>query len=256
MDLTAEYGHILLLAGTFEARVLAGKLADTFPDTRLTVSFAGAVSDLPELNAPMRVGGFGGVKGLQSYLASEKVTLILDATHPYAAQMSWNAFTAASHLKVRLIRLDRPHWKPQTGDTWQSVASLEEASRTFPRGARVFLSVGRKDVAAFYRRTDVFVLARMIEPPTLPPPAGWQVLLSRPPKDVFREVQLLRDNEITHVVSKNSGGASSYAKIEAARTLGLPVIMIDRPSLPASETAASSEALMDLLARTFTQAGR
>jgi len=239
--------HILLLAGTFEARLLARALREAFPAARLTASFAGAVSDLPDLGVPTRVGGFGGVEGLSAYLAAEAVTVLVDATHPFAAQMSRNAAASAAATGTALLRLERPAWKPADGDDWQQLASLGEASKALPSSARAFLSVGRKEIGLFTHRNDLFALARMIEPPATALPDRWQLVLARPPQSADEEIALFQAHRITHLVTKNSGGTRAHAKIEAARRLGLPVLMVERPSLPEAETAGSVEDLVTRL---------
>lgn len=239
--------HILLLAGTFEARLLARALAEQFPAARVTASLAGAVSDLPDLGVPTRVGGFGGTKGLEAYLKAEAVTVLIDATHPFAAQMSRNAAAAATAAGTALLRLQRPAWRPVDGDTWQAMASLEEAKSVLPAEARVFLSVGRKDIGLFTHRSDLFGLARMIEPPGADLPDHWHLVLARPAHMADEEIALLERHRITHLVTKNSGGTRAYAKIEAARRLGLPVLMVERPALPEAETADSVEDILKRL---------
>ncbi|MES0883033.1 cobalt-precorrin-6A reductase [Roseibium sp. SCP14] len=239
--------HILLLAGTQEARQLAGRIAAEFPQLRLTASFAGAVRDLPDLGVPTRVGGFGGVDGLVRFLRSESINLIIDATHPFAAQMSRNAALAAETLSIPVIRLERPAWQAGPRDLWQSVASMNEAANALAPGARAFLAIGRKEIQAFTKRSDIYGLARMIEPPSPPLPASWDLILTRPPHSADEEAELFRARHITHVVTKNSGGERSYAKIEAARHLQLPVIMIERPKLP---EVNSVPAIMELLDKT------
>lgn len=241
--------HILLLAGTHEARLLARTLAERFPDTRLTASFAGAVSDLPDLGVPTRVGGFGGAEGLSAYLEAEAVTVLIDATHPFAAQMSRNAVAAAERTRTPLIRLERPAWTAGAGDTWQHFACLEDAAAALPSEARVFLSVGRKDIGLFTHRTDLFGLARMIEPPAEPLPDHWRLILARPPQSAKEEAGLLQGNRISHLVTKNSGGARAHAKIEAARQLGLPVLMIDRPQISGGLVSPNLDGLLGQLAR-------
>lgn len=229
--------HILLLAGTFEARQLARELAACFTGSRLTASFAGAVKDLPDLGVPARVGGFGGVAGLSAFLREEHVALVIDATHPFAAQMSRNASEACRALRLPLIRLERPAWTALPDDDWMHFGSMQDAAQALPEDARAFLAVGRKEIGQFTWREDIHCLARMIEAPRQPLPAGWDLILKRPPQSSLEETDLLRKHGITHVVTKNSGGGRSYAKIEAARMLGLPVFMIDRPQLPEAETA-------------------
>nr|WP_319385689.1 cobalt-precorrin-6A reductase [uncultured Roseibium sp.] len=229
--------HILLLAGTFEARQLAMELAACFASARLTASFAGAVKDLPDLGVPARVGGFGGVAGLSAFLRAEHVTLVIDATHPFAAQMSRNTSEACRALRLPLIRLERPGWTALPDDDWMHFGSMRDAAQALPENARAFLAVGRKEIRQFTWREDIHCLARMIETPRQPLPGGWDLILQRPPQSSLQEADLLRRHGITHVVTKNSGGGRSYAKIEAARMLKLPVFMIDRPQLPEAETA-------------------
>ncbi|MEP3046771.1 MAG: cobalt-precorrin-6A reductase [Roseibium sp.] len=247
--LTTERHHVLLLAGTFEARQLAKQLADTFPNLRLTASFAGVVRDLPDLGVATRIGGFGGVDGLVGYATTERVSLIVDATHPFAAQMSWNVAQAAEILGVPLVRLERPEWRQEGEDQWTHVSSITDATSELPTGARAFLAVGRKEIGAFYGRADIYGLARMIEPPTEPLPTHWDLILSRPPLEVADECDHFRKHRITHVVTKNSGGTRAFAKLEAARRLSLPIIMIDRPRLPAADTAVTTDKIVKYLTR-------
>ncbi|MEP3430143.1 MAG: cobalt-precorrin-6A reductase [Roseibium sp.] len=238
--MTADQHHILLLAGTLEARQLVKQITGAFPDFQLTASFAGVVRDLPDLGVPTRIGGFGGVDGLVDYACAESVSLIIDATHPFAAQMSWNALKVAEKLGLPLIRLERPKWQPGRGDQWNHVCSMADAVSEIPSGARAFLAVGRKEIGAFYKRSDIYGLVRMIEPPEQVLPSKWDLILSRPPQDLNEEIDLFRNNRITHLVTKNSGGTRSFAKIEAARQMSLPVIMIDRPDLPETDTAPNA----------------
>jgi len=239
--------HILLLAGTHEARQLARRIAERFPAARLTASFAGAVSDLPDLGVETRVGGFGGVQGLTSYLEAEAVSVLVDATHPFAVQMSRHAAEAAALADTPLIRLDRPPWTAEAGDHWQGAATLEDAAALLPAGARAFLSVGRKDISLFSHRTDLFALVRMIEPPAIPLPEGWMLILSRPPQSVDEEAALMETHRISHLVTKNSGGSRARAKILAARRLSLPVLMVARPELGGGIVSPSVDALLATL---------
>lgn len=243
----------MLLAGTFEARQLAERLKQAFPGLRITVSFAGAVKDLPALDLPTRVGGFGGVEGLCAYLRAEQVTLVIDATHPFAAQMSRNATKACQQLAQPLIRLDRPPWPVQDGDQWIEVETMAAAASALPAGAKAFLGIGRKEIGQFTQRTDLSALVRMIEPPSVPLPARWDLVLARPPRSAQDECALFRHHGITHVVTKNSGGTRAYAKIDAARMLNVPVIMINRPQLPETRTVSS---LQDMLAQVEKELAR
>jgi len=242
--------HILILAGTPEARALAHALSERFPPVRLTASFAGAVSDIPDPGIPARTGGFGGAEGLAAYLKQERVTLVIDATHPFADRISRNAVEATNDTAVPLIRFERPQWEPQAGDRWQRVSSLGEAAERLPADARAFLAIGRKEIAAFGHRTDLYALARMIEPPDVPLPRSWHLELGRPAQSAEAEEDLLRRHRITHVVSKNSGGRRSRGKIEAAKRLGLPVIMIDRPAPSGAQTRSDIEDVLRFAAKT------
>ena len=242
--MTADGPHVLLLAGTAEARQLAARLAADFPHIRLIASFAGAVSDLPDLGVPARVGGFGGVEGLIDYLTREEISLVIDATHPFAAQMSHNTWEATSRLGLPLIRLERPAWTPEPGDSWLAVSTPEAAANALPADARAFLAIGRKDIHCFAHRSDLFCLARMIEPPGIALPDHWALVLARPPQTAAEEVRLFRQHRITHVVAKNSGGGRSYPKLEAARELKLPVIMFERPELPAARVTAGIDTVV------------
>lgn len=238
---------ILLLGGTSDARQVAHFLAVSFPELRSVISFAGIVQDLPDLPLERRVGGFGGVDGLRDFLARYRVRLIIDATHPFAAQMSWNATEAAASLSVPLVRLERSAWTAQEGDRWQPAANLEDACRFLESGTRAFLAIGRKEIERFYHRKDIFALARMIEAPPSPLPEGWHLELSRPAKTVDEEIELLRGHQIAIIVCKNSGGQRSYAKLEAARLLEIPVIMIERPDLPSVPTFKTPDGLIQTI---------
>jgi precorrin-6A/cobalt-precorrin-6A reductase len=235
----ADPVHLLLLAGTAEARQLTQRLVSTFPHIRVTASFAGAVRDLPDLGVPARIGGFGGIEGLVDYLRRNAVTLVIDATHPFAAQMSEHAAAATSELGLPLIRLERPAWEPVDGDSWIRTTSMDEAAALLPEGSRAFLAIGRKEIERFAGRRGIFGLARMIEAPELSLPDHWKLILARPPQTVEEEFRLFEQHQITHVVTKNSGGSRSYPKLEAARRLALPVIMIERPALAAAQVADS-----------------
>lgn len=241
--------HILLLAGTFEARELARRLKEALPDARIIASFAGAVSSLPDLGVETRIGGFGGIEGLAAFLETHSTDLVIDATHPFAAQMSTNAVRACCMTETPLIRLERPPWREEDGDRWTRFAGLEAAAAALPAGARAFLAVGRKDIGCFTHRTDIFALARMIERPVSPLPAHWRLHLDRPSTRIEEETALLEHHGIDHVVAKNSGGTRSRAKLAAARGLGVPVLMIERPELPPAPTGTTIDEILRLSLR-------
>ena len=212
----------LILGGTAEARQLAQALG---PSAMLSLA---GVTQRPVLTSH-RAGGFGGVQGLAAYLQAEGFQAVVDATHPFAAQMSQNAFDACTQCGLPLLRLARPVW-PEA-PTWQVVASLSAAAEALPEGARVFLSVGRQSLAPFLGRAGIWCLARSIEPP-LHAPFG-VVILQRPPFSLANELELMTKHRITHLVSKNAGGKATEAKLAAAKELGVQVIMVKRPRLPA-----------------------
>ncbi len=234
---------VLILGGTTEASALARKVAS---DARLAplLSLAGRTTNPRPQPIPVRVGGFGGIEGLVKFLHGEAIDAVVDATHPYADQMSAHAVTACKETGVPLASLIRPEWTREAGDLWQVVADTDAAARVLGKEPlRVFLSLGRQDLHVFARAPQHRYLARLIERPdqtTLPP--DLRLLQARGPFDRADEERLLREECIDVLVSKNAGGAATYAKIEAARALGLPVVMIARPHKPAGVVMADVEA--------------
>ncbi|MES0196373.1 cobalt-precorrin-6A reductase [Mesorhizobium sp. M0011] len=234
--------RILILGGTTEARQLAGKLAAR---ASVTLSLAGRTESPVAQGVPVRSGGFGGADGLADYLRKEPIDLLIDATHPYAAQISANAAQAARAAGVPILALRRPGWEPVEGDRWTEVNTSGDAARALglaPR--RVFLALGRQEVAAFEAAPQHHYLVRSvdaIEPKLAVPDASY--LLARGPFREAEERALLEKQGIDVVVSKNSGGEATYGKIAAARALGLEVVMIQRPTLPDVPAAESVEAL-------------
>ncbi len=178
-----------------------------------------------------RRGGFGGVEGLGEYLQAENISALIDATHPFASQMSWNASQAAVQAGLPLLRLARPPWPVEA--SWKQCSTLQETAMHLPAGARVFLSVGSQSLEPFLERRDVWFLCRSIEPPARLP-INSELILARPPFSYADELSLLKTHKITHLVSKNAGGTATKAKLEAAATLGIKVVMVKRPQLPAA----------------------
>jgi len=219
---------VLILGGTREAAALARQLVADHPDRRVITSLAGRTLEPEPVAGELRVGGFGGPDGLADFIRRENVTRLIDATHPYARQISQNAREAAMLSGVPLDIRTRPPWQKQPGDRWIDVASETAAADAVPSGARVFLSLGRQHLAPFAKRDDLFFLLRMVDAPATPPPLTDQTLIIGKPGSALAETVLLRDHGITHVVSRNAGGTGAYGKIEAARKLRLPVIMIGR----------------------------
>ncbi len=232
--------HLLLLAGTVEARELAAALVRR-QDMRVTASLAGVTESPADLGVPTRCGGFGGAEGLAAYLRQENVDLVVDATHPFAATISANAAVACAATGTALLNVQRPEWSPTQTDDWTSVPTLATAAQTLPQGATAFLATGRNSLAAFLERPDLTLILRAIEPPDHVPPNA-TVVLARPPFSVEEEDATFRAHRVTHLVTKNSGGASGVAKLTAARRLGLPVIIIDRPPRPMGVPAVRSVA--------------
>ncbi|HKP61962.1 MAG TPA: cobalt-precorrin-6A reductase [Polyangiales bacterium] len=237
---------VLVLGGTSEGRELGERLAS---DARFAplVSFAGRTASLQRPKLPHRVGGFGGVAGLCELLQREQFDALVDATHPFAAQMSAHAVQAAERTQTPLIRLEREAWRAQAGDRWQLVPDMLAAAHALgsePR--RVFLSVGRQELQAFEVAPQHSYLIRAVDAfePALP---GARVLAARGPFALADELALLEREAIEVIVSKNSGTAATYPKLEAARSLGLPVVMVERPILPPARLAHSLDEIVAFL---------
>jgi precorrin-6A/cobalt-precorrin-6A reductase len=205
----------------------------------------------------VRIGGFGGAGGLARFLAERGVDRVIDATHPFAVQIGAHAEQACRKAGVPRLRLLRPPWTPGPGDHWVEVADLAEAARRLPElGRRVFLTVGHQDLGAF-AGLDLWFLVRTIEPPGVLPLRDAQWLAGRGPFAIEDELRLLRAHAIDVLVSKASGGVATYAKLAAARQLGLPVVMIRRPPPPPGPLVDSIEAALAWLERSaYRWAGR
>ncbi|RUX04374.1 cobalt-precorrin-6A reductase [Mesorhizobium sp. M8A.F.Ca.ET.059.01.1.1] len=240
--------RILILGGTTEARQLAGKLAAR-ADCSVTLSLAGRTESPVAQGVPVRSGGFGGADGLATYVREAGIDLLIDATHPYAARISANAAMAARKTGVPILALRRPGWEVAEGDRWLEIDSVAGAARALgdvPR--RVFLALGRQEVAAFEAAPQHHYLIRSVDPvePKLVVPDA-DYLLARGPFHEREERALLEKHHIDVVVSKNSGGAATYGKIAAARTLGIEVVMVRRPALPEVPSAETVEALAAMI---------
>jgi len=238
---------VVILGGTSEGRQLAEILAED-PAYAPVLSFAGRTLSLQVPRAPYRVGGFGGVDGLARFLREERCAALIDATHPFAAQMSSHAVRAAQLTATPLLRVECPAWRAAPGDRWTSVLDMAAAAAALgaaPR--RVFLSVGRLEVGAFLAAPQHDYLVRAVDEfvPGLP---RARVLAARGPFEVAAERELLERERIEIVVSKNAGTPATYAKLVAARALGLPVILVARPLLPPAETVGSFEPALAWLA--------
>ncbi|BAF89939.1 precorrin-6x reductase [Azorhizobium caulinodans ORS 571] len=243
--------HILILGGTGEARRLAARLAGE-ENLHAIVSLAGRTENPAQMPVPVRVGGFGGIAGLRDYLAAEAISAVVDATHPYAAQMSRHAAAACAALGVPLLALRRQPWKPVDGDRWREVEGVAGALAALgetPR--RVFLALGRNEVRAFEAAPRHSYLVRSVdavEPPLAVPNANYVV--ARGPFTAEGDLDLLRDHGIEIIVAKNSGGPATYGKMEAARALGLEVILLRRPDVPDVPAVETVEEVAHWLERT------
>jgi precorrin-6A/cobalt-precorrin-6A reductase len=237
--------RILILGGTTEARQLAERLAPR-PDLAVTLSLAGRTAAPAPQPVPVRIGGFGGAASLAAWLGAEAIDLLIDATHPYAARISANAAEAATLAQVPLLALDRPAWVAVDGDRWTEVADMPAAvSALGATSRRAFLALGRNELAPFAAAPQHFYLIRSIDPvdPPLPVPHTAYVT-GRGPFDEAGERELLARHRIDVIIAKNSGGAATYGKLAAARSLGLAVIMQARPARPLVPAAASVEEVL------------
>lgn len=229
--------HVLILGGTAEARELAAVLAAR-RGLRVTTSLAGRVARPGVIAGEVRIGGFGGAEGLADWLREQRVDALVDATHPFAAGITANAAAAAAATGVPAVVLHRPAWRPGPEDRWHPVSSLSAAADLLPRlGRRVFLTTGRLGLAAFAHLTDLHFVVRSVELPEPPMPPHTEVLLARGPFTVADESTLLYDHCIDVLVTKDSGGEATAAKLTAARELALPVVLVQRPPLPDDVTA-------------------
>lgn len=232
--------HILILGGTIEARQLAAKLAGR-ADLGVTLSLAGRTSTPAVQAVPTRVGGFGGTDGLVAYLTASGIDIVVDATHPYAATISWHAAEAVRRAGIRLLALHRPPWTAVAGDRWTETGNVElavDALGSKPR--RVFLTIGRNEVGAFNAAPHHDYVVRSVDPvdPPLAVPSA-SYIVARGPFAEADERACLAAHRIEVVVAKNSGGLATYGKIAAARALGLDVVMLSRPALPSVPAVGS-----------------
>lgn len=245
--------RVLIVGGTDEARRLAAALVERH-DVDVVSSLAGRVTN-PRLPAgEVRIGGFGGPVGLAGWLRDQKIDVVVDATHPFAERMTASAVEAAASVGVPLLILRRPGWGQGPDDDWRHVPDLAAAADLLPTlGKRAFLTTGRRSLAAFAGLDRMWFLARSVDPPEPPLPTRLRVVLSRGPYTVEGELALMREHRIDVVVTKDSGGEMTTAKLAAARDLGLPVIVVRRPAapedVPAVETVEAAERWLRSLPR-------
>ncbi len=246
--------NLLILGGTTEASSLALRVARMEVDA--TLSYAGRVARPMEQPIPTRSGGFGGVEGLAAYLRDQGVTHLVDATHPFAARMSANAVEAARLARVPLVALVRPPWTPVDGDDWRHVPDMSAARDLLGLERKtVFLAIGRQELGAFADSPHHYLL-RVVDPPMERfPLEDYTAVVARGPFDAESDRRLLEEHGVEVIVSKNAGGDGARAKLDAARTLGLPVVMVDRPPMPPRPEVATVDGVIDWLAHTGTERG-
>lgn len=228
----AEKRRLLILGGTGEAYDLADAVVAQFGDRYAVVTaLAGRTGEPRQPAGQVRVGGFGGTDGLISYLRDTVVDCVIDATHPFAARMTSQAFEACRRTDIPYLRLDRPAWRAQDGDRWHLVPDAAAAAALLPKvGSVAFLTVGTKELQAFRGLDGVQIAMRLVDPPAEPVPLEEIVMiLGRGPFDLEDERALLQQHRIDVLVTKNSGGEATAAKLTAAREAGIPVVMIERP---------------------------
>ncbi|NVK19606.1 MAG: cobalt-precorrin-6A reductase [Methylocystaceae bacterium] len=243
---------LLILGGTPEAVELAHLVGEYLGDRlQAILSFSGITGHQPDVTCDKRVGGFGGVAGLGAYLAEEQIDYIVDATHPFAEKISQHAYMAAHNQGLPIMVLKRPPWRPQSNDHWLEVDDIDQAvDMVANMKACTFLTIGIKELDRFDGLEDVPLVVRLInEPKEELPLSNYTCVLSNPPFSVEDEQKLIRDHKIKILVTKNSGGEQTKAKLEAARLENVSVILINRPpSEPLEETSSCQDVLKWLVA--------
>ena len=232
--------RVLVLGGTAEARAVAALLLDAGHD--VTSSLAGRVTNPRLPVGRVRIGGFGGPAGLAEHLRTERVDAVVDATHPFAVRMSAHAVQAAAEVGVDVVRLARPGWGDHPlAHTWSWVDDYDAARETAQRlGGRPFLTTGRQTLPHFAAWRERPVLVRVVEPLGVDAPPTWTVVRDRGPYDVAGETALLREHGVDVLLTKDSGGAYTSAKLDAAHRLGVAVVVVRRPAAPAATATAST----------------
>ncbi len=239
---------VLLLAGSGEARALARKLA-AMAGVTAVASLAGATRDPAPLALPTRRGGFGGAAAQAAYMRDQGFDAVIDATHPFASRIKARTARIAAEMGLPLVHVIRPPWRPGPGDRWTEVSDFAHAPRYIPPGAVVFLATGRGSLDAFAPLVGRRLISRQINPPDAPFPwPGGQYLVGRPPFSQADEVALFRRLEVDWLVVKNAGGEGARAKLQAARELGLPVLMLARPAPPQGAVVDSVAGALNWLA--------
>ena len=223
--------NILILGGTTEARQLGTML--NAKKLKATISFSGVIPNISEQAIPKIYGGFGGAKGLAEYISKESITHLVDATHPFSKNISENAIIAAKSTGVHFVALERKEWSEEPGDKWIKVKDFHDAQRIIDEPSqRIFLAIGRKELSHFREHTQHFYLLRVIDGSPLNfSPQKSQVIIDKGPYTFKNDKKLLLKYNITKIITKNSGGIGARAKIDAARELQIPIVMIERPQI-------------------------
>jgi len=239
---------LLLLAGTGEARLIATELAAL--DVPAVASLAGATRQPATLALPTRSGGFGGRQGFIEYLEAEKITAVLDATHPFAVRISHRTAEVCGERGLPYVQFLRPEWQAQAGDKWTFLDHEAEAAEHIEAGATVFLATGLQNLKDFANLTGRRVICRRIDTPqdAFPFPGG-DYLMGRPPFSIEYEITLFQQLGVDWLVVKNSGGAASRSKLDAARALGIKVALIRRPLQPAGQKVTTLTEALDWVAQ-------
>ena len=243
--------RLLILGGTAEAAELAGAAATRFGVAfDITTSLAGRTERPGPLAGHVRVGGFGGPAGLYTYLTEHGIGRLVDATHPFAARISTAARLACEQANIPRLVLQRPPWHRHPLDHWIDVDNVAAAAQILGRtGRRVWLTVGRSEIAAFRALPAVHFLVRVIDPPHQRLPLqSYEVIVGPGPFSLSDERRHIERHAIDMLVCKASGGTATEAKIIAARERGLPVIMVQRPPAEPGEAVDTVEAALTWLA--------
>lgn len=229
---------VLILAGTLEARQLAQYCARN--NIPAHASLSGATRNPRKLAVPTRVGGFGGADGFKSFVKEQKIQAVLDLTHPFAKLITKRTFNICRELNLPMLRYDRPKWLPLKDDLWRPIKDESEAAQFISPSQTVFLATGRQSLLKFKNIKKSKIYCRQIDPPDQPFPwKNGDFIIGRPPFTIANEKALFTKLKIDILIAKNAGGKASRTKLDAARALRLPVLMIDRPSLTSAPTVSS-----------------
>tara|TARA_B110001452_G_scaffold30538_1_gene23953 strand:- start:666 stop:1400 length:735 start_codon:yes stop_codon:yes gene_type:complete len=224
--------NILIIGGTNQGNILARELHKK--NKKYVISYAGRVNIIQSNGLNNRIGGFGGTIKMSQWLKDNKISHVVDASHPFAEQISYNTFNACAYNNIPIVRYSREPWVQTQKDSWQNTNSYEEASKLLNTNSRrIFLAIGRLNLPTFNCFNQHFYLLRMVEKFTVNPDfSNYHCLVSRGPFNVNDDISLIKKFKIDLIISKNAGGSGAFSKIQAARILKIPVIMIKRPELP------------------------